>query len=224
MSPEEDRTRDAVDSEPKHYQLSYSGPHSIGHPLYLSPVRLCLYPFKTNHPQVQEDHHTPRGLQRPDRRCGDVEVLPPWFRALCDPDGDTPCCYGNTCVNRTEDQCKCTNCLDLRAPVQAEYATWRPEDERCELRALSAGEMCALLGKSTLYFIGDSLVRHVYTAFLLAVSGNGETGAFREDIPAGWPVSVSVLFCLYVSVSPPPSSPSPTPLSSPRYTSLLLGR
>ena len=27
MSPEEDRTRDAVDSEPKHYQLSYSGPH-----------------------------------------------------------------------------------------------------------------------------------------------------------------------------------------------------
>ena len=26
MSPEEDRTRDAVDSEPKHYQLSHSGP------------------------------------------------------------------------------------------------------------------------------------------------------------------------------------------------------
>ena len=26
MSPEEDRTRDAVDSEPKHYQLSYCGP------------------------------------------------------------------------------------------------------------------------------------------------------------------------------------------------------
>ena len=25
-SPEEDRTRDAVESEPKHYQLSYSGP------------------------------------------------------------------------------------------------------------------------------------------------------------------------------------------------------
>ena len=25
MSPEEDRTRDIVDSEPMHYQLSYSG-------------------------------------------------------------------------------------------------------------------------------------------------------------------------------------------------------
>ena len=29
MSPEEDRTRDAVDSEPKHYQLSYSGPQLL---------------------------------------------------------------------------------------------------------------------------------------------------------------------------------------------------
>ena len=29
MSPEEDRTRDAVDSEPKHYQLSYSGLQQI---------------------------------------------------------------------------------------------------------------------------------------------------------------------------------------------------
>ena len=30
MSPEEDRTRDAVDSELKHYQLSYSGPRIAG--------------------------------------------------------------------------------------------------------------------------------------------------------------------------------------------------
>ena len=29
MSPEEDRTRYAVDSEPKHYQLSYSGPSKV---------------------------------------------------------------------------------------------------------------------------------------------------------------------------------------------------
>ena len=29
ISPEEDRTRDAVESEPKHYQLSYSGPQYL---------------------------------------------------------------------------------------------------------------------------------------------------------------------------------------------------
>ena len=37
MSPEEDQTRDAVDSEPKHYQLSYSGP-----PVVLIQHILCL--------------------------------------------------------------------------------------------------------------------------------------------------------------------------------------
>ena len=35
MSPEEDRTRDAVDSEPKHYQLSYSGPGKDMSPAYI---------------------------------------------------------------------------------------------------------------------------------------------------------------------------------------------
>ena len=44
MSPEEDRTRDAVDSEPKHYQLSYSGPHwrgpKIQSPQY--PTAVCI--------------------------------------------------------------------------------------------------------------------------------------------------------------------------------------
>ena len=36
MFPEEDRTRDTVDSEPKHYQLSYSGPE------YLICIRFLL--------------------------------------------------------------------------------------------------------------------------------------------------------------------------------------
>ena len=36
MSPEEDRTRDAVDSEPKHYQLSYSAPRFH--------LTRCMYP------------------------------------------------------------------------------------------------------------------------------------------------------------------------------------
>ena len=45
MSPEEDRTRDAVDSEPKHYQLSYSGPQSTCFDLgsLLSMKTECVY-------------------------------------------------------------------------------------------------------------------------------------------------------------------------------------
>ena len=44
MSPEEDRTRDAVDSEPKHYQLRYSGPRSgVRIPLAMGFIRVELY-------------------------------------------------------------------------------------------------------------------------------------------------------------------------------------
>ena len=39
MSPEEDQTRDAVDSEPKHYQLSYSGPART----YLTCIKNVTY-------------------------------------------------------------------------------------------------------------------------------------------------------------------------------------
>ena len=45
MSPEEDRTRDAVDSEPKHYQLSYSGPliDFICLNFFWRPLSPCAY-------------------------------------------------------------------------------------------------------------------------------------------------------------------------------------
>ena len=63
MSPEEDRTRDTVDSEPKHYQLSYSGPNNCieRHNLRfvtisslcrkLSPARILKWPGR-NHVQI----------------------------------------------------------------------------------------------------------------------------------------------------------------------------
>ena len=51
MSPEEDWTRDAVDSEPKHYQLSYSGPLRLEVILLLSrlktPPKLINLPAST---------------------------------------------------------------------------------------------------------------------------------------------------------------------------------
>ena len=42
MSPEEDRTRDTVDSEPKHYQLSYSGPPSSAFDVMVALTRSSL--------------------------------------------------------------------------------------------------------------------------------------------------------------------------------------
>ena len=44
MSPEEDRTRDAVDSEPKHYQLSYSSPDNNND----CTEQVQIYKYKTH--------------------------------------------------------------------------------------------------------------------------------------------------------------------------------
>ena len=56
-----------------------------------------------------------------------------WFRALCNPDGDTPCCYGNRCVAREIESCRCDDCYDLRQPVNAELAEWVPKDPDCKV-------------------------------------------------------------------------------------------
>ena len=57
MSPEEDRTRDAVDSEPKHYQLSCSGPRSH----WYDSIRKEIHAVSGNRtPGVPLSRQTPR--------------------------------------------------------------------------------------------------------------------------------------------------------------------
>ncbi|KAK7480088.1 hypothetical protein BaRGS_00028648 [Batillaria attramentaria] len=134
---------------------------------------------------VRREKKMPEGLDRADKKCGNVGLpgVSGWIRALCDADGDTPCCYDNVCVNKSTEQCKCSNCVDLRQVIHAEHATWRPDDPSCQMQQMSVKEMCQLLGGVRLYFIGDSLVRQLYTAFLLALRGNEMTGALRDDTP-----------------------------------------
>ena len=138
-----------------------------------------------------EQHGMPPGLQRADGRCGNVDFLKRGgfqnavFRALCDAEGPTPCCYNGTCVNRTQDQCVCADCLDMRSRIEAEHATWLPAQAQCRRRKLSVAEMCRLLANSTIVFKGASLVRHLYTGFLLTVTGNDIAGAQAKNIPKG---------------------------------------
>ena len=108
-----------------------------------------------------------------------------WFRALCDSEGATPCCYNHVCVNKTMDQCTCPDCIDMRRPLHAEYSTWQPTDAACRPRDMRTDEMCQFLGQANLTFIGDSLVRHLYTAFVLLMTGDDQAGAFKPNIPAG---------------------------------------
>ncbi|XP_076448488.1 uncharacterized protein LOC143285145 [Babylonia areolata] len=138
------------------------------------------------HKHVREElHGMPRGLQRKDGLCGNV-TFPKraWFRAMCDTEGDKPCCYHNRCTNRSMDQCVCPECYDMRNPLHAEYARWRPSNQLCQVDEMSVEEICHLLRNTTIFFVGDSFTRHVYTAFLLAVRGNPITGAFSKKTPA----------------------------------------
>ena len=133
----------------------------------------------------------PEGLQREDRRCGNVSFVHKGgfqkgsFRALCDVGGPTPCCRNNVCVASAQRHCVCPTCLDMRSRVHAEYATWRPTQRQCAPQKWSVPQICRLLENSTIYFMGDSLVRHLYTALLLLVSGNDVTGAQAKSIPKG---------------------------------------
>ncbi|KAL8592913.1 hypothetical protein ACOMHN_050740 [Nucella lapillus] len=125
-------------------------------------------------------------MQRPDNRCGNVNVgstgMLPYFKALCDPDGAKPCCYHHVCRNKTIQECACANCEDMRTHIQAEYATWRTVDPSCQTRSWTVEVICRLLNNATIHFIGDSLMRHFFTAFLLTARGNPQTGAFRPDV------------------------------------------
>ncbi|XP_048249003.1 uncharacterized protein LOC124151308 [Haliotis rufescens] len=122
---------------------------------------------------ARSSHGLPKSMQRRDGKCGNVayENLH-YFRALCNPEGATPCCYGDTCINKTPDDCKCPSCFDLRNEIYAEYSTWEPEDSRCQVKNFTAQQACDLLQGLTLAFVGDSLMRHVYTAMLMVLSNS----------------------------------------------------
>ena len=76
----------------------------------------------------------PSTLQRADHLCGNVSYPGTKLRALCHPEGATPCCAAeNTCVARSMDQCRCQTCWDLRRDFHADLAEFLPRDVSCHV-------------------------------------------------------------------------------------------
>ncbi|XP_059140387.1 uncharacterized protein LOC131928389 [Physella acuta] len=144
---------------------------------------------------ISRSHHfLPYSLQREDKRCGNVSFDElegrmndlQWFRAVCDPDGDTPCCHNNQCVYLPEDECRCEGCYDMRQQIHAELATWRPSDLRCQMALFTnPADTCKALHNMTLYLIGDSLIRHVYIALLGLLRAHKPYGPLRPYTAPG---------------------------------------
>ncbi|XP_067678207.1 uncharacterized protein [Haliotis asinina] len=129
----------------------------------------------------------PSNYQRSDGLCGNVthtgSKTAEWIRALCDPKGTTPCCFNNKCVLKSVEECVCPDCYDTRNQKHAEYSTWIPSDPEYGYKEHSPQAACTILKGSTILFVGDSLVRHVYTAMLLVVTGNMKDGAMNDNVP-----------------------------------------
>ncbi|XP_046565002.1 uncharacterized protein LOC124273742 [Haliotis rubra] len=129
----------------------------------------------------------PSNYQRSDGLCGNVthtgSKTAEWIRALCDPKGTTPCCFNSKCVLKSVEECVCADCYDMRNQKHAEYSTWIPSDPSHGYKQHSPQEACSILNGSTILFVGDSLVRHVYTAMLLIVTGNMKDGAMNDNVP-----------------------------------------
>ncbi|XP_046563324.1 uncharacterized protein LOC124272214 [Haliotis rubra] len=136
---------------------------------------------------VNVRYNFPSNYQRSDGLCGNVthtgSKTAEWIRALCDPKGTTPCCFNNKCVLKSVEECVCPDCYDMRNQKHAEYSTWIPSDPSHGYKQHSPQEACRILDGSTILFVGDSLVRHVYTAMLLIVTGNMKDGAMNANTP-----------------------------------------
>uniref|UniRef100_A0A2C9KF98 Uncharacterized protein n=1 Tax=Biomphalaria glabrata TaxID=6526 RepID=A0A2C9KF98_BIOGL len=71
------------------------------------------------------------------------------------------------CVNKTIDQCQGPWALDIRQLIQAEFATWVPDDPNCKVVDMTSEETaCQVLKNVTIYFVGESLTRQMYISVL----------------------------------------------------------
>ncbi|ESO92523.1 hypothetical protein LOTGIDRAFT_232991 [Lottia gigantea] len=126
----------------------------------------------------------PKTLQRPDKKCGNLPYMGQkgnFFRALCNPKGSTPCCENNKCVWKSLEECQCSNCLDERQSIHAEYSQWIPTDKTCSIRYYNSQEVCKLLNGKTILIVGDSYMRHLYTGLLSFLRNNSQTGALERN-------------------------------------------
>ncbi|GFO10412.1 hypothetical protein PoB_003691700 [Plakobranchus ocellatus] len=119
-------------------------------------------------------HRIPLSLQRNDGKCGNISFKGTkmhHYRALCDPEGSTPCCHNNhTCVAFSQAQCVCDGCYDMRRSVHAELATWVPRDKTCKLNIYTGEEdLCPVLKNTVIHFVGDSYIRQFFIAFLSVI-------------------------------------------------------
>lgn len=145
---------------------------------------------------LRERKGWPERLFHGDRRCGPVFPLPRMTRnknrpfvldvqAQCDTESENYCCHGNTgWCGHGDKFCNCSSCIDYRSFISAELADWLPI-KGCRVTNFTQSSACESISQriSSVTFIGDSLVRHFFSAMLLILTNDPLHGALKFNTP-----------------------------------------
>ncbi|XP_055958300.1 uncharacterized protein LOC130013584 [Patella vulgata] len=71
----------------------------------------------------------------------------------------------------------------MRQPLHAEYSEWLPREEGCRIKYFNHKEACDVLNDVSLIMVGDSLIRHLYTAFVMLLKNNLKDAAISDHAP-----------------------------------------
>jgi len=75
------------------------------------------------------------------------------------------------------------SCVDLRTYKNAEASLWETKDLRCDWVNYTGSSACDVIEKSRydeIYFVGDSLLRNMFAAFLMLLSDDPLKGAWSS--------------------------------------------
>ena len=145
---------------------------------------------------LRERKGWPKVLFHGDRRCGPLFPLPRKVRnqeqtfafdvqAQCDIDSPYPCCHDNTgWCGSGEKFCDCPSCIDYRSFISAELAQWLPTNG-CRVKNFTQTSACELISRriNSITFIGDSLVRHLFSAMVILLTNDPLYGALKHNTP-----------------------------------------
>lgn len=141
----------------------------------------------------------PQILWHGDLRCGWKFPLPrPNYnnsssvifdvQGQCDPQTDAPCCNGIKGFCGTGSKyCACKSCTDFRNYLPAELSDWQPKSG-CLVTNFSQTGACLLINRHLSYvtFMGDSLVRHLFSSLLLILTNDFKHGALKTNAPSAF--------------------------------------
>ena len=104
------------------------------------------------------------------------------------PSRNTPCCYANICARKTTKGCVCDKCFDLRQRKLSELHEWKLKTNLTVVKCFTNESACRVIQRHNIrniLFIGDSLIRHVNTAFLIMFKNDMKKGALEPAFVRG---------------------------------------